>query len=139
MTKTVSPFFPKRNLIQTCLLGALACLNSRRRAAGVMTRFCTLMIGFWLAAAGPAWSAATPDPLVEPGPGALTNTLAQITALQAEARALSPTQKKIATPLLDALREFRGDAPRPYAPKIRSKSPNGSKSPKKWRAAASRS
>src|ERR1035437_3404027 len=33
MTKTVSPFFPKRNLIPICLLGAVAWLNSRRRAA----------------------------------------------------------------------------------------------------------
>src|ERR1035438_4988728 len=33
MTKAVSPFFPKRNLIQTCLLGAVACLNSQRQAA----------------------------------------------------------------------------------------------------------
>jgi hypothetical protein len=31
MTKTVSPFFPKRNLIQICLLVAVACLI---RAAG---------------------------------------------------------------------------------------------------------
>src|ERR1035437_3411424 len=78
-----------------------------------------LTIGFWLATAGLTWSATMPDPLVEPGPDALTNTLAQIAALKAEARALSPTQKKIATPLRDALREFRGDAPRPYAPRIR--------------------
>src|ERR1035437_5916913 len=78
-----------------------------------------LTIGFWLASTGLAWSAATPDPLVEPGPGALTNTLAQIAAIQAEARTLSPAQKKIATPLRDALRELRGDAPRPYAPRIR--------------------
>ena len=83
-------------------------------------RFCGLATGFWLATAGLAWSAALPDPLVDPGPDALTNTLAQIAALQAEARALSPTQQKIATPLLDAAREFRGDAPRSYAPKVRS-------------------
>jgi hypothetical protein len=56
----------------------------------------------------------------EPGPGALANVLAQIAALQQEARALSPAQKKIATPLQDALREFRGAAPRAYAPKLRS-------------------
>jgi hypothetical protein len=120
MTKTVSPFFPKRNLIQICLLDAVACLNSLRRAAGVMTRFCTLMVGIWLATTGLAANVTASDPLVDPGPEALTNTLAQIAALQAEARALSPTQKKIATSLRDALREFRGDAPRPYAPKVRS-------------------
>ncbi len=57
---------------------------------------------------------------MDPGPDAFTNTLAQIAALQAEARALSPAQKKIATPLRDALREFRGDAPRAYAPKVHS-------------------
>src|ERR1035441_9711481 len=37
MTKTVAPFFPK--LIQICLLGAVACLNSRRRAAEPMPIF----------------------------------------------------------------------------------------------------
>jgi hypothetical protein len=59
-------------------------------------------------------------PIAEPTPGALTNALAQIAALQAEARALSPAQKKIASPLLDAHREFLGAAPRPYAPRIKS-------------------
>ena len=33
MTKTVSPFFPKRNLIQICLLGALAGPNLRHSSA----------------------------------------------------------------------------------------------------------
>ncbi len=69
---------------------------------------------------GFVWTAPAADPLVEPGPAALTNTVAQIAALQAEARALSPAQEKISTPLRDALREFRGDAPRAYAPKVRS-------------------
>src|ERR1017187_8998445 len=54
MTKTVSPFFPKRNLIQICLLATLACLIPLRRSAGVMKRIGTLAICFWLAAAGPA-------------------------------------------------------------------------------------
>ncbi|MDB6110937.1 MAG: hypothetical protein JWR69_2687 [Pedosphaera sp.] len=86
----------------------------------ILLRSYAAIICFWLVATGRVWGADTSDPLVEPGPGALTNALAQIGALQDEARALSPTQKKIATPLLDALREFRGAAPRRYAPKVRS-------------------
>ena len=90
------------------------------RKLATTARFSALVAGFWLATASLAWSANAPDPLIEPGPAALTNTLAQIAALQAEASALSPTQKKIATPLRDALREFRGAAPRAYAPRVHS-------------------
>jgi hypothetical protein len=67
--------FMKRLMnIQTAIPQSLH-FSPLRRADGMNTRFSTLIICFWLAAAGPAWSAATPDPLVEPGPGAISNTL----------------------------------------------------------------
>src|ERR1039458_2135408 len=56
----------------------------------------------------------------EPSPGALTNVMAQIAALKAEAGALSPAQKKIHRSLREASREHRGLAPRTYAPLLRS-------------------
>ena len=93
--------------IQTAIPQSLH-FSPLRRATGVMTRFCTLMVGFWLAAAGPAWSAATPDPLVEPGPGALTNTLVQITALQAEARALAQDATVAGPPTKSATADSKG-------------------------------
>ncbi|MEJ0091079.1 MAG: hypothetical protein WDM80_15220 [Limisphaerales bacterium] len=46
--------------------------------------------------------------------------LAEIAALQTEAAARTPAQHKIYPSLLDVLREYRGQALRPYAPLVRS-------------------
>lgn len=56
----------------------------------------------------------------EPSRGALTNTLVQIAALQAEAAAHTPAQKKIHPALWEALREDRGLPPQSDALRARS-------------------
>ena len=55
------------------------------------------------------------DPLVQPGPGALTNTASQNTA-----SAGSQTQKQIHPALLEALREHRHQLPQSEAMRVRS-------------------
>jgi hypothetical protein len=77
----------------------------------------------WLVSLGVAATAQVAAPAIvpslpEPTPGALTNLLAQIAGLQKEAAARTPVQRKIYPSLLDALREHRGTAPRPYAPRV---------------------
>src|ERR1039458_1335263 len=135
MTKTVAPFFPKRNLIQICLLGAVAWLNSRRRAAEPVpsltptqkakpmitihtsTRVRSFLrvtahvgIFIWLMLMSVSATAQVAGPAIspsihEPSPGALNN---------------APAQKKIHPALLEALRENRGLPPQSDALQARS-------------------
>jgi hypothetical protein len=95
------------------------CIRGFLRRVPRLGLFLWLSLHCLLVTAQVAPSVAVKPPF-EPSPGALTNVLAQIEGLQLETAALSPAQKKIYPSLLNALREHRGTAPRPYAPLLRS-------------------
>ena len=63
-------------------------------------------------------TASLAGPTSLPGNEVITNLLAQIRALEAEAAALPPAQQKLATNLRDALRESRGLSARPASPLV---------------------
>jgi hypothetical protein len=94
-------------------------VSSFLRVAPRTGLFVWLML-FWISATAQVAGPATAPSISEPSPGALTNVLAEIAGLQAEAAARPPAQKKIDSSLLEAMREHRGTAPRTYAPRVRS-------------------